>query len=111
MGLISDEIDSYRNPEVVAREKEDQRRHGLGNTVVRSGIQMLTQYETMREMALMRSVRAQSESKSAMKATQAQMKNDKARDAAVQASREAKASAMQDRVVSSRDYDDSAQYD
>lgn len=111
MGFISDEIDSYRNSDVVAREKEDQRRHGLGNMVVRNGIHMLTQYETMREMALMRSVQAQSESKSAMKATQAQMKNDKAREADVQAGREAKASAMQSRNVSDRQYDDSAQYD
>lgn len=111
MGLISDEIDSYRNPEVVAREREDQRRHGLGNTVVRNGIHMLTQYETMREMALMRSVQAQSESKSAMKATQAQMKNDKAREAEIQAGREAKASAMQGRKVSDSQYDDSEQYD
>jgi hypothetical protein len=111
MGLISDEIDSYRNPEVVAREKEEQRHRGLGATVVRSGIQMLTQYEMMREMALMRSVQAQSESKSAMKTTRAQMKNDKAREADIQASREEKASAMQSRKVSDSQYDDSEQYD
>lgn len=105
MGILEDELNSHRSPEAVRRDEameEDRKKHGVLNSVMKSSLGALTQYETMREMAMMRSVASREETAARNKNGKYLEKReaaDKSRDIASE--RVKSAESMKERVMGS----------
>ena len=98
MGFVEDEINSYRDPQQVAAEKKDRDEHSILSALARNGIHTLSQYESMREMALMRTVKARTDAKRAAEL-------DKQRDDRSRRRAEADAMAVDETKADDKEYD------